>query len=84
MIHEPEFQKPRDNAEAKQKAAELAALYRRVFQSDDGKRVLEDLAHRFNLEAGVFTGNFEPIPAAVKDGQRQVVIHIKALSKPNP
>ncbi len=54
--------------------------YRRLFGSDEGKLVLDDLRERFGTEKPAFIpnqgGGYDPLWAAVRDGQRQVVIHI--------
>lgn len=73
-----------DSPEAKDEArrlrgqAEAAAAYRRTFATPDGERVLADLTRLFSPCRPRFTSgaNFEPIPAAVADGQSQVVLHI--------
>lgn len=59
----------------------LGGLYRRVFESEEGKVVLEDLLQRFGFadrSTCVFQGVAEPaIASAYFEGQRSVWIHIQ-------
>jgi hypothetical protein len=68
-----------------QKARELQRTinaYHRTFSGDDGKRVLEDLKAVFGFKFPVFvnnSGQFDTHHAAIRDGQRQVLLHIDAV-----
>jgi len=87
MNHTPEFQgdDARKAAEAKRQAmAEaVAAAYARLFLSDDGKVVLEDLRRKFGHDRDRFTArnNYSTVGAAVVDGQCQVLREIELAIK---
>lgn len=55
--------------------------YIQLFKSEDGKIVLKDLKARFGADQPAFIpradGGYDPLWAAVRDGQRQVLIHIE-------
>jgi hypothetical protein len=55
--------------------------YHRIFLGEDGQTVLDDLKRSFGTESQVFLPghDFNPIPAALRDGQRGVVLHIEAM-----
>ena len=65
-------------AEATQQARE--DLYARVFNTEDGLRVLRDLASVYELVENPFSKHFDPIKAAVSAGQKEVVNNILKLS----
>lgn len=50
--------------------------YHRVFATEEGKAVLADLKHFFQTDAAVFIIGQTPYDAAIRDGQRQVIIRI--------
>ena len=54
------------------------------FNIPEGDLVLSDLEKSFGINSPAFTpnadGSFDPIRAAVRDGQRQVILHIKAMA----
>jgi hypothetical protein len=55
--------------------------YKRLFQSADGKLVLADFRKAFGMEMPAFIPNasgYDPLHAAVRDGQRSVLLHIQA------
>jgi hypothetical protein len=60
--------------------------YHRVFLGEEGKVVLEDLKRSFGTDGQAFLPghDFNPIPAAIRDGQRGVVLHIKAMLRRQP
>jgi hypothetical protein len=65
--------------------------YHRTFGSDYGKRTLDDLAKAFGLTDAVFTpvsrgdhALYDPITAALADGARRVIIHIRAQLARSP
>jgi hypothetical protein len=73
------------------KAQRLINAYHRTFNSPEGKLVLADLEAKFGmsqpaflpLEKGSLGLSYDPIHAAIRDGQRSVKLHIeKALSLP--
>lgn len=53
----------------------IAALYKRVFNTDDGQLVLEDLKQRGFEYVPSFAG--DPYHSAFNEGKRAVVIHIQ-------
>jgi len=64
-------------------AQRLVNAYHRVFGSEAGALVLEDLRREFRVEERVFTpvgrGDhfvYDPLTAALTDGGRAVVLHI--------
>jgi hypothetical protein len=54
------------------------------FNIPDGELVLADLEKAFGVNLPAFTpnsdGSFDPVRAAVRDGQRQVFLHLKAMA----
>jgi hypothetical protein len=54
------------------------------FDIPEGHLVLADLEKAFGTNLPTFVpvadGSFDPIRAAVRDGQRQVILHIKAMA----
>lgn len=71
-----------DLDKAKDKAR-LITAYHRAFETTEGKLVLEDLRRAFGFEYPAFRadpqGRFDPIHAAIRDGQRQVILHIDSI-----
>jgi hypothetical protein len=61
------------------KAHALAAAYRRIFLSDDGKAVLADLTAKFDPERPRFSRGKQvcPITAAIIDGEGNVILEIR-------
>ena len=60
--------------------------YHRVFLGQEGQAVLEDLKRSFGTDSQAFLPgqDFNPIPAAIRDGQRGVVLHIEAMLRRQP
>lgn len=60
--------------------------YHRVFLGEEGKVVLDDLKRSFATDSQAFSAaqDFNPIPAALRDGQRGVVLHIEAMLRRQP
>jgi len=60
--------------------------YHRVFLSEEGQVVLQDLKRAFATDSQAFSSaqDFNPIPAAIRDGQRGVVLHIDAMLRRQP
>ena len=54
--------------------------YKRLFATDDGKQVLEDLKARFHLETMTFVENNRAL-SFVHEGQRSVVLYVLHLIK---
>ena len=54
--------------------------YKRVFATDDGKQVLEDLKARFHIETMTFVENNRAL-SFVHEGQRSVVLYVLHLIK---
>lgn len=60
--------------------------YHRIFTSPDGKMLLEDLDHAFGMDRPVFipldkgrgSAGYDSIHAAKRDGQQDILRHIKA------
>lgn len=56
--------------------------YHRIFKSDDGKRVIDDISKVFGLHMPAFIakpdGGFDTHHAAKRDGQADVLKHIQA------
>lgn len=54
------------------------------FNFPDGELVLADMEKAFGVNLPAFTPNadgaFDPLRAAVRDGQRQVILHIKTMA----
>ena len=55
-------------------ADDLRASYKIVFDSNDGKIVMDDLAKRFHVASPVFSQ--DPYETAFRDGQRTVVLFL--------
>lgn len=55
--------------------AELKLAYRRVFNTDDGQKVLADLKKRSSFEATTFVSG-DPHTSAFNEGQRAAVLLI--------
>ncbi len=61
-----------------EKLESLLGAYRLVFNTDEGKVVLEDLERRFHLAASTFERG-DPHFSAFLEGQRSVVLTIKKM-----
>lgn len=51
--------------------------YKEVFNSDQGKVVLQDLQRRYHIHGTVFST--EPTDTAYREGQRTVVLFIQSM-----
>lgn len=69
-----------------QRRAVMVSQYHAAFSSGAGRVVLADLKTHFDPLAASFSTEtgFDPIKAAVRDGQRQVLIHIIAQLERDP
>tara|TARA_B100001057_G_scaffold450176_1_gene491996 strand:+ start:989 stop:1204 length:216 start_codon:yes stop_codon:yes gene_type:complete len=57
-------------------------LYQRIFKSEDGEKLLEDLEKRCNVESTSFSK--DPYETAFREGQRSVILYIKNILKQKP
>jgi hypothetical protein len=59
----------------------LNNAYHRVFGNDEGKTVLQNLRAYFRMDRPAFersmTHPYDPIAAALRDGQREVILFIQ-------
>ena len=67
--------------ESEKKAQRVTNAYHRVFQSEDGKIILEHLHDYFRTNRPAFQRSmhnaYDPIHAALRDGQREVLLLIE-------
>jgi hypothetical protein len=75
---------PEDKAAALKRERErqkITNAYHRVFTSKEGQAVIADLKAQFATESQVFLPgyDFNPVVAALRDGQRGVILHIEAV-----
>ena len=75
---------PEDKAAALRRERErqkITNAYHRVFTSKEGQAVIADLKAQFATESQVFLPgyDFNPVVAALRDGQRGVILHIEAV-----
>lgn len=76
----------KDQKEQTEKAvrqSNVLQAYQQVFRSVEGRMVLENVEAVFGTNYPAFLPGedreFSPLRAAIRDGQRQVVLHIKNL-----
>jgi hypothetical protein len=72
--------------EKAKKSQRIGNAFRRLFATEDGKIVLDHIRETFGLHMPAFIPQergrhceYDPIHAAIRDGQRQVWLHIKAI-----
>lgn len=75
---------PEDKAAALRRERErqkITNAYHRVFGSKEGAAVIADLKQQFATDSQVFLPgyDFNPVVAALRDGQRGVILHIEAI-----
>jgi hypothetical protein len=75
---------PEDKAAALRRERErqkTTNAYHRVFASKEGAAVIADLKTQFATDSQVFLPgyDFNPVVAALRDGQRGVILHIEAI-----
>jgi len=75
---------PEDKAAALRRERErqkITNAYHRVFSSKEGAAVIADLKTQFATDSQVFLPgyDFNPVVAALRDGQRGVILHIEAI-----
>ena len=65
-----------------QEAQRTINAYHRVFKSEDGQRIIEDLTKAFGMHMPAFLakpdGGYDPLHAAKRDGQCDIMKHINA------
>jgi hypothetical protein len=73
-----------DILEEERKRQRIVNAYHRVFSTSDGQEVLDDIKRYFKTDRPNFIlGSTSHTDAAIRDGQRQVVIRITdQLAKP--
>lgn len=57
---------------------ELKLAYRRTFNTDDGRKVMDDLQKRFSFGATTFVSG-DPYTSAFNEGQRAAVLLIARM-----
>ena len=57
-------------------------LYKLVFDSEDGDKVLHDLSLRFCEQSSTFSN--DPCETAYREGQRTVVLFIRSMLRDKP
>jgi len=75
---------PEDKAAALRRERErqkTTNAYHRVFGGKEGAAVIADLKTQFATDSQVFLPgyDFNPVVAALRDGQRGVILHIEAI-----
>ena len=72
--------------EKAKKAQRIGNAFRRLFATEDGKLALDHIRETFGLHMPAFIPQergrhceYDPIHAAIRDGQRQVLLHIEAI-----
>lgn len=74
---------PRELTDRDLEMQRTAAAYS-YFETDPGKLVLADLEKAFGLNMPAFLPHdgraFDPIHAAIRDGQRSVLLHMRAVA----
>lgn len=50
--------------------------YKKVFESEEGQRVLRDMMVSFNFAQNVYAPGDDPMTTAFRDGQRSVVLNV--------
>ncbi len=66
----------------RQKAkSRLILAYKRTFETEEGKAVLKDLNRMFATNEPAFrpAENYSPTIAAIRDGERTVILHIENI-----
>ncbi len=73
-----------DDLARERKSQATINAYHRVFETQDGKMVLDDFKASFGLHMPAFIPQtrgrhceYDPLHAAIRDGQRQVMLHIE-------
>lgn len=63
---------------------DIARTYKRIFESDDGRLILQDLTNRFNPPVPAVPEDMpvDPYRLAINEGKRSVVFHIEGQLLP--
>lgn len=61
---------------------ELRVLYKNVFESEEGKKILGDLEARYSIHGTTFSSDASE--TAYREGQRTVVLFIKSMLREQP
>tara|TARA_B100001027_G_scaffold153693_1_gene107969 strand:+ start:71 stop:286 length:216 start_codon:yes stop_codon:yes gene_type:complete len=61
---------------------ELRILYKNLFNTEEGKRILEDLEARYAIHGTTFSP--DSTETAYREGQRTVVLFIKSMLRDQP
>ena len=61
---------------------ELRVLYKNVFESEEGKKILGDLESRYSIHGKTFSSDASE--TAYREGQRTVVLFIKSMLREQP
>lgn len=64
------------------KPKDTIELYKTVFDTEDGDKVLEDLGLRFCEQSSTFST--DPCETAYREGQRTVVLFIRSMLRTKP
>ena len=64
------------------KPEDTIELYKTVFDTEDGDKVLEDLGLRFCEQSSTFST--DPCETAYREGQRTVVLFIRSMLRNKP
>ena len=64
------------------KPEDTIELYKTVFDTEDGDKVLEDLGLRFCEQSSTFST--DPCETAYREGQRTVVLFIRSMLRDKP
>lgn len=75
-----------DNLSVRRKRSSLARSYLKVFSTPDGEVVLSNLKKLFPADRPRFSPStkYDPILAALNDGQSQVTLHIQTQIEDAP
>lgn len=66
-----------DETDEERRQKQLLAAYKNVFDSDDGKRILDDLANQFCFLAPTYDP--DPTVMAMNEGSRNVMLYILGM-----
>lgn len=69
--------------EALKQVEALKKAYLRVFDSEDGKKVMQDLERRCYVHSPTISQNNDPLKMAYREGQRATYLHIQHMMRLN-
>ena len=61
---------------------ELRVMYKNIFNTVDGRRILNDLEARYSINGTTFSP--DPTETAYREGQRTVVLFIQSMLREQP